>query len=236
MADRRDKLRAIAVVPAYNETEAISAAIAEIRANAPMVDIVVVDDGSTDDTARKAKVAGVYVLRNPFNMGIGATVQTGFKFAVAKGYDAAIQVDGDGQHDPRYIPKMLEIIGNGADVVSGSRFLEKEGFQSSFLRRIGIRFFELLYRILAGIRITDCTSGFRAFGPRALHCVAEMYPDDYPEPEVILMLHRMRLNFAEIPVAMRDRQGGVSSIRGFKPLHYMVKVTLALLMNKIRKV
>lgn len=230
------KLRTIAVVPAYNEEETIEGVVDEIRKKAPGVDVVVVDDGSVDHTAQKARAAGAFVVKHPFNMGIGAAVQTGFKFAVREGYDAAVQVDGDGQHNPKYIPQMIELLERGdADVVSGSRFLKKEGFQSSLLRRIGIRFFELLYRLLVGIRVSDCTSGFRAFGPKALSLVAENYPDDYPEPEAVIMLHRAGLRFTEIPVVMRERQAGSSSIKGIKPIHYMIKVTLALFMHRLRK-
>jgi len=237
METKGQKLRAIAIVPAYNEQDTIESVVNEIFRSAPNIAVAVIDDGSRDNTFVRAKKTKARVLRLPFNMGIGAAVQTGFKFAFANGYDIAIQVDGDGQHAPEFIPQMLEIIeSGGADVVSGSRFLEKEGYQSSFIRRLGIKFFELVYKILVRMDVTDCTSGFRAFGPNALRVVAENYPDDYPEPEAVIMLHKAGLRFMEIPVIMRDRQGGKTSIRGFKPLHYMIKVSLALIMNKIRKV
>ncbi len=236
MAKSDKVLRVIAVVPAYNERNTIEKVIEEIQNSAPNIDIVVIDDGSLDDTYDCASNAKALVIRHPFNMGIGAAVQTGFRFATIRNYDVAVQVDGDGQHDPKYIPQMLEIIANGdADVVGGSRFLEGEGFQSSSLRRAGINFFEMIYKIFVGIDVTDCTSGFRAFGKNALEFVAENYPDDYPEPEVVIMLKKAGFKFKEIPVVMRERQGGKTSIKGFKPLHYMIKVTLALIMNILRK-
>lgn len=237
MAVDKLNLRTIAVVPAYNEQDTVARVVNEIRQCIPAIDVVVVDDGSSDGTYRVAKATHAYVLRHPFNMGIGSTVQTGFKFAFRRGYDAAVQIDGDGQHDPKYISRMLDIVSSGeADIVSGSRFLECEGFQSSFMRRMGIKFFEFIYRMLVGIRVTDCTSGLRLFGGDALGFVANDYPEDYPEPESIIMLHKAGFRFFEIPVVMRERQGGKTSIRGIKPFHYMMKVTLALLMNKLRKI
>ncbi len=236
MAKGSESFRAIAVIPAYNEQDTIASVVQEVKSSAPFVDVLVVDDGSHDDTYERARNAGATVLRHPFNMGIGAAVQTGFIYAVANGYDVAIQVDGDGQHDPKFIKEMLDVIGSGnADVVSGSRFLQKRGFQSSFLRRIGIKFFQLIYRLLVGMDVTDCTSGFRAFGGDALRFVAKNYPDDYPEPEVLIMLNKAGFKFREIPVVMRSRQGGATSIRGFKSLHYMIKVTFALIMHSIRR-
>ncbi len=231
------KPKAIAVVPAYNEEKTVATVVNEIKNSVPDIDVVVIDDGSEDNTFDKAKEAGAFVIRHPFNMGIGATVQTGFKFAVMRGYDIAIQVDGDGQHDPKFIPYMLEIISAGdADVVSGSRFLKKEGFQSSKIRRIGIKIFEHVYRILTGLKITDCTSGFRAFNRKALEFVAKNYPEDYPEPEVIILIHKANFRIKEIPVVMRARQGGKTSIKGLKSLHYMLKVIFALFMHALRKV
>ncbi|MCD6417205.1 glycosyltransferase family 2 protein [bacterium] len=236
--DKSDEnLRVIAVIPAYNEESTIEKVVGEVKASVSGIDVVVVDDGSSDDTYHCALKSGAKVVRHPFNMGIGATVQTGFKFAAKRNYDVAIQVDGDGQHNPSYIPEMLKILKNSdADVVGGSRFLEKKGFQSSLLRRMGIKFFELIFKILVGIDVTDCTSGFRAFGKDALYFVAKNYPEDYPEPEAVILLKKAGFKFVEIPVVMRERQGGSTSIKGFKPFHYMVKVTLALLMNIIRKV
>lgn len=237
MAGSERNLRAIAVVPAYNEQDTVASVVDEIKRTVPDVDVVVVDDGSVDDTFSRAVGAGAKVIRHIFNMGIGAAVQTGFRFAANNGYDVAIQVDADGQHDPKYIPLMLKIIKEKrADVVSGSRFIEGKGFQSSVVRRIGIKFFQMLYRILLGIRVTDCTSGFRAFANDALRFIAQNYPDDYPEPEAIVLIHKAKFRFVEIPVVMRNRQGGSTSISGLKPLQYMVKVTLALLMDLLRKV
>ena len=183
------------VAPAYNEEAAAAdtaRALLEVAAQlGPETEIIFVDDGSSDETYYCALNAGARVIRHPFNMGIGATVQTGFRFAAIRDYDVAIQVDGDGQHDPKYIPQMIEIITKGdTDVVGGSRFLEGEGFQSSWSRRIGIKFFEMMYKVFVGINVTDCTSGFRAFGKNALEFIAENYPEDYPEPEVVIMLKK----------------------------------------------
>lgn len=234
MRDRKFKI--IAVVPAYNEAETIGNVVREIVMNLD-VDVCVVDDGSTDNTSQIARNAGATVLRHPVNAGIGTTVQSGFLFALRNGYDIALQVDGDGQHDPKYISNLIEPIINGdADVVNGSRFLNDIGYKSSFMRRVGIAFFRFIYKLLTGKTVTDCTSGFRAFGRNALEFLAKNYPDDYPEPEVILTLLKKGFRFKEVPVVMRERQGGKSSLSGiFKPVNYMVKVTLALLIDFLRR-
>jgi len=171
----------------------------------------------------------------PINLGIGGAVQTGYKYAVRNGYDMAVQVDGDGQHDPKFLEEMAEYLEkNNLDMVIGSRFIEKEGFQSSGLRRIGIRFFTRLIKLLTGEKITDPTSGLRMIGKDVLKIFAEDYPKDYPEPESVVSILRRKMKVAEIPVVMREREGGISSISMKKSVYYMVKVTLAIIIERIR--
>lgn len=227
----------LAIVPAYNESETIEMVINEILDKVPGTDICVVNDGSIDDTAEKARRAGAIVISLPFNMGIGAAVQTGFMYAVENKYDFAVQVDADGQHDPSYINKMISILKqNNYDVVSGSRFLNKTGYKSPWLRRLGIKILEIINRVVVRQKITDCTSGFRAFNRSALEFLAQVYPEDYPEPEVLIVLKKNKFRIIEIPVIMRNRLGGQSSIRGLKSFHYMVKVILAIIMESVKGV
>lgn len=227
----------LAIVPAYNESATIELVIKEISESVPGIDICVIDDGSIDDTAERARAVGAIVISLPFNMGIGAAVQTGFMYAVQNQYNYAVQVDADGQHDPSYINQMISILKqNNYDVVSGSRFLNKTGYKSPWLRRLGIKILELINRVFIKQKITDCTSGFRAFNRRALEFLAQYYPEDYPEPEVLIVLKKNKFRVIEIPVVMRNRLGGKSSIRGFKSLHYMVKVILAIIMESVKGV
>jgi hypothetical protein len=223
---------ALAIVPAYNESESIADVVADLRANVPACDIVIVDDHSTDDTSARVRASGAGLLRLPFNLGIGGAVQTGFRYARRRGYRYAFQFDGDGQHPADHVPRLLAPLErDGADVVIGSRFLEGKGFQSTALRRVGIRVFEGLNRITSGCRITDTTSGFRAYNDRAISFLADNYPSDYPEVEAITLLARNGFRIVEVPVVMRDRQGGVSSIGTARSLYYMAKVTLAALIS-----
>jgi glycosyltransferase involved in cell wall biosynthesis len=218
-------------MPAYNEARNLSRAIASVRAAAPVCDICVVDDGSTDTTAEVARSLGVRVLRSPLNVGIGGAVQTGYLWARDHSYDAAIQVDGDGQHDPRSIAEALAPIAAGtADVVIGSRFLAEGGFRSTALRRAGIRYLAWFLRARCGARVTDPTSGFRAAGLRAIALFARQYPSDYPEPEAIALAVRSGLAVREIPVRMEERLHGRSSITAWRTLYYLVKVSLALML------
>lgn len=225
------------IVPAFNEEASIAATTAEIRAAVPEAGIVVINDGSRDGTSRAARAAGVTVLDLPYNLGIGGSVQAGFKYAVRLGYQVAVQVDGDGQHPAAEIPKLLAPISSGAaDMVIGSRFLPgSSGFRSTASRRMGIAVFRLFNLLLLRRWITDATSGFRAYGPAALPLLAEYYPRDYPEPEAVVFLERRGCRIVEVPVTMRERQGGASSIRGWSELYYMIKVLLALLMEMLRK-
>jgi glycosyltransferase involved in cell wall biosynthesis len=225
-------MRVLAVVPAYNESAAIGGVIAELLAVKPAVEVVVVDDGSADDTARAAEEAGARVIRLPINLGIGGAVQTGFRFADRQGYDAVVQVDGDGQHVPSEIPSLLGAMSRtGADVVIGSRFLDVRGYTTSPIRRIGTRVFSLVNSLVLGRRITDNTSGFRAYNAGAVRFLSDNYPQDYPEPESVILLGRNGFSIREIPVRMREREHGRSSISAVRSVYYMVKVLLAIFVD-----
>lgn len=215
------------IIPAYNEAASIGQVVAEVRAAGPY-DPVVVDDGSTDDTARIARHAGARVLRLPTNLGIGGAVQTGLRYARAAGYPVAVQVDGDGQHDPAEIPRLLAALqAAAADLAVGSRFLGVGDYRPPLARSLGIRFFRRLLRPILGREIRDTTSGFRAFGPRAIQLFADGYPVDYPEVEALVLAHRAGLRIVEVPVRMRPRQAGRSSITPVRAAFYMAKVSLA---------
>jgi glycosyltransferase involved in cell wall biosynthesis len=226
----------LAVVPAYNESGAIGSVVRELQHVHPVVDVVVVDDGSSDGTVQAAERAGASVLRLPFNLGIGGAVQTGFQFAVRNGYDAVVQVDGDGQHIPAEIPSLLSAMEKtGADVVIGSRFLDMRGYTMSAVRWIGTRVFSLVNSLVLRQKITDNTSGFRAFNRKAVRFLAENYPQDYPEPESVILLGRNGFVLREIPVKMREREHGRSSISAVRALYYMVKVLLAIFVDCYKK-
>lgn len=230
-------MRLLAIVPAFNEARNLPGVIASIRAAAPQLDICVVDDGSSDATAEVAASAGAQVLRCPVNLGIGGAVQTGYRWAEARGYDVAVQLDGDGQHDPAFIEALVAPIRQGvASLVVGSRFLDAGGFRSTVLRRSGIRYLGVFLRLRCGARITDATSGFRAADRLAIHLFAASYPSDYPEPEAIAVAVRAGLNVQEVPVRMRERVHGESSITLLRTLYYLVKVSLALLLLPARGV
>jgi glycosyltransferase involved in cell wall biosynthesis len=228
----------LAIVPAHNESEAIAATIAAIARWAPGFDVVVVDDGSTDDTAERARAAGAEVLRLPFNLGIGGAMQSGYIYADEQGYDVAVQVDGDGQHDARYIPELLGKLEGERDLnmVTGSRFLERdeEGYRSSAARRIGIRFFANMLSLITRQRVTDPTSGFRMTDRQGIELFANDYPRDYPEVEAIVLMHSHRLRSCELPVVMAPRLTGVSSINSTQSVYYMVKVLLAVFVALFR--
>lgn len=211
--------------------------IAELRAFDPALDVVVIDDGSTDATAERAAAAGATVLSLPYNLGIGGAVQTGFKFALAQGYETVIRLDGDGQHDPRQIPELLAPLVRGeADVVVGSRFAAGAGdYRPPFARRAGIRWFAGLVSLLTRQKLTDTTSGFQAVNARAIRLFASDYPHDYPEVEAAVMLVRHRLRIAEVPARMRGRETGSSSITALRSLYYAIKVTLALVVGVFRR-
>lgn len=229
--------RILAIVPAYNESGNIQRTIEEIKKAVPPLDIVVINDCSGDTTAVEAKSAGGKVISLPLNLGIGGAVQTGFQFARKYQYDFAVQIDGDGQHDTRYLAALLKpVLNNEADVAIGSRFQKPFlGYQSSFVRRIGIHFFARLISFLTRYQITDPTSGFRAFNRKAIKVFAENYPQDFPEPESIVAANRLGMRVVEVPVEMRKRVAGQSSIRYLRTLYYMIKVTLAILLAMLKK-
>jgi glycosyltransferase involved in cell wall biosynthesis len=229
----------LAIVPAYNESASISRVINELRAHAPGFDVVVVDDGSTDDTSDRARSAGAAVLRHPYNLGIGGAVQSGYMYAAERGYDVAVQVDGDGQHDPRCLDFMLEHLNGHSelDMVTGSRFLadDGDGFRSSAPRRLGIRIFSWVLSRIVGQQVTDPTSGLRMAGRRGIELFARDYPHDYPEVEAVLLMHAHQLASVELPVKMRERAGGVSSINSTRSIYYMIKVLLAVFVGLFRR-
>jgi glycosyltransferase involved in cell wall biosynthesis len=228
-------MRALAIVPAWNEERDLPAVLADLRRVAPDWDVCVVDDGSTDATAAIARERGVVVLRLPINLGIGGAVQTGYLWARDHAFDFAAQIDGDGQHDPKYLAAALQALSAGADLVVGSRYLGTGEFQSTAVRRAGSRYLSWLLRLRCRARVTDPTSGFRVAGRRAIELFAANYPSDYPEPEAIALAIRRGLRVEELPVAMRRRQHGTSSIGPFRTLYYLLKVSLALLLLPVER-
>jgi glycosyltransferase involved in cell wall biosynthesis len=223
--------RIVAVVPAFQEEAAIGAVVEEIRRFDPAIDVVVVDDGSGDATAEAAAAAGATVVRLPFNLGIGGAVQTGFRWALERDYDLAVRLDGDGQHDPSELPKLLAPLERGAaDVVTGSRFREEgdDAYRPPLGRRLGITWFARLVSLLSGQRVTDTTSGFQALNREGIALFARDYPSDYPEVEATVLVLKHRLRLVEVPVRMREREHGSSSITFLRSVYYAIKVTLAL--------
>jgi glycosyltransferase involved in cell wall biosynthesis len=230
-------MRVLVIIPAFNEAANITQVITSLHAEFPAADLLVVNDGSSDQTGQLAEKTGLArVINLPCNLGIGGTVQTGFVFAVQHEYDAALQFDGDGQHLATEISLLLEpLFKDKADVVIGSRFCSNSpGFKSSPLRRIGIRIFSWLNSLLIKQKITDNTSGFRAYNKKAFTFLAGSYPADFPEPEAVLMLGKNCFRLLEVESRMRERQGGQSSIRGFMSVYYMLKVLLGILMGALR--
>lgn len=229
-----EKSRILIIIPAFNEEENIIQVVKRLKEGASGCDYLIVNDGSTDDTLYICKDAHFHYLDLPINMGIGGAVQAGYIYAYKNGYDIAVQMDGDGQHDVAYLEKLLEPIRKDeADIVIGSRFLEKEGFQSSVSRRAGINILSFLILLTTGRRIKDVTSGYRAVNRRFIEIYSRDYPMDYPEPEAIVsaIMHRGRV--CEVPVRMKAREGGVSSITFRKSVYYMFKVTLAILICRM---
>ena len=227
-------MKRLIIIPAYNEEENIEKTVESILRDSSGFDYVVINDCSTDHTRQICEKRGYNIVDLPINLGIGGAVQTGYMYALRNGYDMAVQVDGDGQHDPKFLEEMAEYLEkNNLDMVIGSRFIEKQGFQSSGLRRVGIRFFTFLIKVLTGKTITDPTSGLRMVGRNVLQIYAKDYPKDYPEPESVVTIIRKNMKVEEIPVVMREREGGVSSISMKKSVYYMIKVTLAIIIARI---
>ena len=226
--------KVLLIIPAYNEEESLRSLIEEIKTVCSGMDYLVVNDCSSDDTERLLEELGANYITLPCNMGIGGAVQSGYRYAAQNGYDIAIQIDGDGQHDVRFVKDMVKLIEDKqADVVIGSRFIDKEGFQSSQARRIGIRILSVLIRLMCGAKVKDVTSGFRAVNRRFIELFAENYPDDYPEPEVIVTAKLYGAVINEVPVVMRERTTGKSSINLKRSIYYMIKVSLAIIICRI---
>lgn len=227
--------RCLILIPAFNEGASVRKLVLRLRRALPTFDVLVIDDGSTDDTVRQVP-EGTAVVTLPFNLGIGGAMQTGYRYAALHGYDVAVQVDGDGQHRPREVDRLVRrLLDTNADLVVGSRFLERTRYRQTVSRLLGAWFLRGVVRTLTGLPITDCTSGFRAANRRTLRAFAHWYPEDYPEPEVILLLHRAGYRVEELSVRMRHRKTGRSSIDVFEGLFYVAKVTICLLLDLMRQ-
>ncbi|MDR2572636.1 MAG: glycosyltransferase family 2 protein [Oscillospiraceae bacterium] len=227
-------MRLLIIIPCYNEQETIAQVYREVCEKVSY-DVLVINDHSTDDSREILQNEKIPHLNLPLNLGIGGAVQTGYRYALRNGYDITVQLDGDGQHDPGYIADIIAPIESGeADLVIGSRFMSGLGFRSSVMRRAGIRIFKALIYCLSGKRITDATSGFRAVGHDVMELFNLYYADDYPEPESTMLALRNGYRVYEVPVIMRERQGGVSSIKSLQPAYYMLKVSLGIIISAIQ--
>jgi glycosyltransferase involved in cell wall biosynthesis len=227
------------IIPCYNEQDAVLNLFLEIKntvySSHYIIEPIFINDCSSDDTKQILAKNNIHHLNLPVNLGIGGAVQTGFKYALRNGFDIAVQMDGDGQHPPSELEKILTPLHhNEADIVIGSRYITNEGFQSSSLRRFGINYFKKLNKLLVGVTVCDSTSGYRAVNKKTLEIVANYYPDEYPEPETVILYALNNLKIKEVPVSMRERQGGQSSIRTYKTVYYMFKVTLGTIFLYIR--
>lgn len=223
------------IIPAYNEAGRIATTIAKIRKFSD-ADIIVVSDGCIDNTVQEAKEAGAEVIELPFNLGYGAALQTGYKYALTKGYEFAVQMDADGQHDPASIELLIKpVLEKKADVTIGSRFLSKGYYKASFIRRIGMFFFAAITCIVTRKKVTDPTSGFQALNSKVMELYAsDVYPVDYPDADVIIMLHRKGIKFKEVPVTMKRVDGKVSMHSGLKPFYYTFKMLLSIFITLLR--
>jgi len=227
-------MKVLVIIPAYNEEKSIEKVIIKLQADYPKADYLVINDCSKDNTLQVLKDCKASFLNLPLNLGIGGGVQSGYKYALQNGYDIAIQIDGDGQHDTSYLEKVIApIVAGNADIVIGSRFIDKEGFQSSGIRRIGIRFLSMLIYLCCGTKVNDVTSGFRAVNRKYIELYANEYPVDYPEPEAIVRASLEGAKIVEMPVVMKERQAGESSISSWKSIYYMIKVSLAIILCRI---
>ena len=234
--NNKKEIRKLIIIPAYNEAENIENTVRNIKDKAPGFDYVVINDCSTDATREICEKNHYNIVNLPINLGIGGAVQTGYQYALKHNYDVAVQVDGDGQHDPAFLGRMFDKLeSDQLDMVIGSRFIDHEGFQSSAIRRFGIGYFTKMIQVLTKKKITDPTSGLRMANRKVIEQFASDYPRDYPEPESVASIIRKGCRVEEIPVVMQERQGGVSSISPMKSVYYMIKVTLAIFIEMIRK-
>ncbi len=223
------KPKVLIIIPAYNEEKNIGNVISQLQENVPEMSYVIINDCSNDNTEKICKKYGYHYLSLPINLGIGGGVQAGYQYALDHDYDIAVQMDGDGQHDASYITRLIEpILADEADIVIGSRFLNREGFQSSGMRRAGINFLSFLVRMCCGTNIKDVTSGFRAVNRKFIRIYAKDYSQDYPEPEAIIAGAMNLGRIKEVPVIMHKRAGGISSINFWQSIYYMIKVSLAI--------
>ncbi len=235
MSPRGAQPKILVIVPALNEEASIKAVVEGVRSHLPKADILVVNDGSSDQTSLRASSTGATLLDLPFNLGIGGAMQAGYRYAERKGYEIAVQVDGDGQHDPKEIPKLLELLKNGeADMVIGSRFVGESLYRGSAMRKLGIVILSQAISLMAGQKVTDPTSGFRAANRKAIQVFSLTYPQDYPEPEVLVLLSRCGLKVREVPATVYRREHGESSINKIKAIYYMIKVLLAIFVASFR--
>ena len=229
-------MKKIIVIPAYNEEGNLEKTVRDIRENAPDFDYVIVNDCSTDNTLGMCREKGFSYLNLPVNLGIGGAVQTGYRYAYYHGYDLAVQFDGVGQHSAKFLAQMAKVLEETeSDMVIGSRFIEKEGFQSSGLRRIGIRYFSLLIKLLTGKTVTDPTSGMRMINRKLLKKFTNEYPKDYPEPESVVTVLSEKHKVTEIPVVMNEREEGISSISLRNSVYYMIKLSFAVVIARMKK-
>jgi len=228
-------MRVLIIIPAYNEEGNLPKLLADIKKNNPYFDVIVINDCSLDRTKEVCKYYDSDVVNLPVNLGIGGAVQTGYKYAYYNNYDIAVQVDGDGQHNTKYINELIEKLDEGFNLCIGSRFIVNQGFQSTATRRAGIRFFSVLIKMVTGQVVSDPTSGFRACDKKLIEYFAQEYPKDYPEPETIVIARRNNFKVSEVPVIMAEREDGKSSITSFKSIYYMIKVTMAILIASLSK-
>jgi glycosyltransferase involved in cell wall biosynthesis len=228
--------RIAVIIPAYNEEKTVGEVVRGVKALGQGFDVVVINDSSRDKTAQSAEAAGATVIELPYNLGIGGAVQTGFKYGVLSGYDGCVQVDGDGQHPPEQITKLVEpLFANDCDIVIGSRFIGQTTYRVPFMRALGIRIISIFLRVVCGMTVKDTTSGFRALSRRAMAFFATDYPQDYPEPESLLFAHRKKFKVMEISIEMKDREHGISSITPIRAAYYMTKVLLAMTIDLFRE-
>jgi glycosyltransferase involved in cell wall biosynthesis len=228
-------LKVLIIIPAFNEEASIGTVVSSIRQNVPEAEILVINDGSTDKTSEKASLAGADVAELPFNLGIGGAMQTGYLYASENSYDIAVQVDADGQHDPRYIKALMQpVIRGEADMCIGSRYMDKTNYKSSFSRRAGMIFFSALVSAITGNSYKDTTSGFRVVNNKIIDYFANTYPVDYPEVDVLVKLHKKGFRICEVPVEMHKRYAGRSSITPIRSIYYMIKVSVSVIIGSLK--